>query len=102
MMDDGRDTPTGRTPNSDTNGYVKSSSKYFVTDNLEIFPSSNSLALLKKLKVENMSSLDSIELRVGTDEVMNRPIKLFGYGRCHCSEGREPIHVGDPNYITRT
>ena len=67
---DGRDTPTG-VPNVDRQGYVKSSSKYFVTDNLEVFPSSNSLALLKKLKVENMSSLDSIDLRVGTDEVMS-------------------------------
>jgi len=57
----------GGPPNGDSNGYVKSSRKYFVTDNLEVFPSSNSLALLKQLKVENMSSLDSIELRVGTE-----------------------------------
>lgn len=75
MMEDGSETPPSHTNNcGDTNthqGYVKSSSKYFVTDNLEVFPSSNSLALLKKLKVENMSSLDSIELRVGTDEVIN-------------------------------
>ena len=70
-MMDGCETPT-EIPNVDRHGYVKSSSKYFVTDNLEVFPSSNSLALLKKLKVENMSSLDSIDLRVGTDEVINR------------------------------
>jgi hypothetical protein len=50
-------------------GYVKSNSKYFVTDNLEIYPGSKSLALLQKLNVENMSSLDSIDTRVGTDEV---------------------------------
>lgn len=50
-------------------GYVKSNSKYFVTDNLEIFPSSKSLALLQRLNVENMSSLNSIDLRVGTEEV---------------------------------
>ena len=50
-------------------GYVKGNSKYFVTDNLEIFPSSKSLALLQKLNVENMSSLDTIDIRVGTDEV---------------------------------
>ncbi|KAG0592388.1 hypothetical protein M758_1G242400 [Ceratodon purpureus] len=68
-MMDGCETPT-EIPNVDRHGYVKSSSKYFVTDNLEVFPSSNSLALLKKLKVENMSSLDSIDLRVGTDEVL--------------------------------
>lgn len=68
---DGCETPTA-VPNVDRNGYVKGSSKYFVTDNLEVFPSSNSLALLKKLKVENMSSLDSIDLRVSTDEVMNQ------------------------------
>ncbi|KAG0619678.1 hypothetical protein M758_4G156600 [Ceratodon purpureus] len=51
-------------------GFVKSNSKYFVTDNLEIYPSSKSLALLQKLNVENMSSLDSIDLHVGTDEVL--------------------------------
>jgi hypothetical protein len=70
-MMDGFETPT-EVHNVDRHGYVKSSSKYFVTDNLEVFPSSNSLALLKKLKVENMSSLDSIDLRVGTDEVTNQ------------------------------
>lgn len=54
---------------SSSDGYVKDGSKFFVTDNLEIFPSSNSLALLKKLNVENMSSLDSLDIHVGTDEV---------------------------------
>jgi len=49
--------------------YVKSSSKYFVTDSLEIFPSSQSLVLLQKLNVENMSSLYSFDLQVNTDEV---------------------------------
>lgn len=77
MMEDDRETPpiNINTVDSSNQGYVKSSRKYFVTDNLEVFPSSDSLALLKKLKVENMSSLDSIELRVGTDEV-NTPLIL--------------------------
>lgn len=71
MMEDDRETPpiNMNTSDSSNQGHAKCSRKYFVTDNLEVFPSSDSLALLKKLKVENMSSLDSIELRVGTDEV---------------------------------
>jgi hypothetical protein len=65
MMDGNDDTS-----NIDTDhGHVKSSSKYFVTDSLEIFPCSQSLILLQKLNVENMSSLDSIDLQVDTDEV---------------------------------
>lgn len=36
--------------NSVAGGYVKSGNKLFITDNLEIFPSSKSLVLLKRLK----------------------------------------------------
>lgn len=60
-------------------GFVKSNSKYFVTDNLEIYPSSKSLALLQKLNVENMSSLDSIDLHVGTDEVTSTPQSFLDF-----------------------
>ncbi|KAG0610987.1 hypothetical protein M758_7G106500 [Ceratodon purpureus] len=66
---DGCETQT-ELPNVDRHGYVKNSCKYLVTENLEVYPSSNSLALLKKLKVENMSSLNSSDPRVGTDVVL--------------------------------
>lgn len=56
-------------PSSAPNGYVKTGNKFFITDNLEIFPSSKSLVLLQKLKVENMSFLDSLDICVGTEEV---------------------------------
>ena len=41
--------------NSIVGGYVKSGNKFFITNNLEIFPNSKSLILLKGLKVEYMS-----------------------------------------------
>jgi hypothetical protein len=53
--------------NSAPDGYVKNGNKFFVTDNLEIFPSSKSLILLKRLKVENMSFVDSLDIHIGTD-----------------------------------
>jgi hypothetical protein len=62
---DGNDTAKSFTPN----GYVKTGNKFFITDNLEILPSSKSLVLLQKLKVENMSYLDALDIRVGTEDV---------------------------------
>lgn len=49
--------------------YVKNDNKFFITADLEIFPSSKSLVLLKDLKVEHMSCPDSLDIHVGTEEV---------------------------------
>lgn len=54
---------------SSPNGFVHPGNKFFITDNLEIFPSSKSMVLLQKLKVDNVSFLDSLDMRVGTEDV---------------------------------
>ncbi|CAM6101596.1 unnamed protein product [Calypogeia fissa] len=51
-------------------GYVKDVGKFFITDNLEIYPASISLALLQTLKVEKMSLLSSLDLFIGMDEIL--------------------------------
>ena len=48
--------------NSIVGGYVKSGNKFFITNNLEIFPNSKSLILLKGLKVEYMSFFDNLNI----------------------------------------
>jgi len=54
-----------------TAGYVKENTTFMVTDDLEIYPTSTikSIVLLNKLKVKNMSDLDSIEIAVGITQV---------------------------------
>ncbi len=54
-----------------TAGYVKENTTFMITDDMEIYPTSTikSIVLLNKLKVENMSDLDSIEIAVGITQV---------------------------------
>ncbi len=54
-----------------TAGYVKENTTFMITDDMEIYPTSTikSIVLLNKLKVENMSDLDNIEIAVGITEV---------------------------------
>ncbi|KAH8973776.1 hypothetical protein BDL97_01G064800 [Sphagnum fallax] len=51
-------------------GYVKENTTYMITDDMEIYPTSTikSIVLLNKLKVENMSDLDSLEITVGVTQ----------------------------------
>jgi hypothetical protein len=52
-------------------GYVKANTTFMITDDMEIYPTSTikSIVLLNKLKVENMSDLDNIEIEVGITQV---------------------------------
>lgn len=52
-------------------GYVKENTTFMITDDMEIYPTSTikSIVLLNKLKVENMSDLDSLEITVGVTQV---------------------------------
>jgi hypothetical protein len=52
-------------------GYVKENTTFMITDDLEIYATSTikSIMLLNKLKVENMSDLDSLEITVGVTQV---------------------------------
>jgi hypothetical protein len=54
-----------------TAGYVKENTTFMITDDMEIYPTSTikSIVLLNKLKVENMSDLDNIEIAVGITQV---------------------------------
>ncbi|CAM6045410.1 unnamed protein product [Sphagnum compactum] len=53
-------------------GYVKENTTYMITDDMEIYPTSTikSIVLLNKLKVENMSDLDSLEIAVGVTQAL--------------------------------
>ncbi len=52
-------------------GYVKENTTFMITDDIEIFATSaiKSIVLLNKLKVQNMSDLDSLEITVGVTQV---------------------------------
>lgn len=54
-------------------GFVRDAGRFFVTDNLGIYPGSKSLALLQMLRVERMSLLNSLDLFIGMDEVQLLP-----------------------------
>jgi hypothetical protein len=54
-----------------TAGYVSASTTFIITDDMEIYPTSTvkSIVMLNKLKVENISDLDNIEIAVGITQV---------------------------------